>query len=266
MRIGNLAKAETLFRQALEHDVNFGPAHNNLGHIYLARHQLYLAAWEFEYASRLMPELAEPIINQGLAYETAEQLGQALAFYQVAHERFPTHPIAIASLVRTHIKMNGPSEAIGALLDQLILHDSRQNWIEWAKELRQTKYRSNCEECIPVEVYSDSILDTQPMPTTSSPEWRQDAVEELNAPTLPASEALENESGEMTLPMLFREHGKNPIQQSSFELSSSDLDTIVGSPRPKRIQDRSAVPADTSGASEAISFDTLRAEIEDKLR
>jgi hypothetical protein len=31
-----------------------GPAHNNLGIVYYRRKKYYLAAWEFQYAARLM--------------------------------------------------------------------------------------------------------------------------------------------------------------------------------------------------------------------
>ncbi len=151
---GHLIKAEELFREALDVDVSFGPAHNNLGQIYLARHQLYLAAWEFEYAASLMPELAEPIINEGLAYETGERLDRAAEFYQLAYNRHPTHPIAIASLVRVRIKQDASADEIGFLLDELIMHDGRQEWVAWAKELRATRYQNQCEDC-PAQMMPD---------------------------------------------------------------------------------------------------------------
>ena len=155
---GRLPEAERLFRNALKADSSFGPAHNNLGQIYLARHQLYLAAWEFEYASNLMPELVEPIINQGLAYETGERLTKAADLYQQACDQDSTHPIAIASLARTRIKMDGDPQAIAFLLDELIMHDGRQAWVEWAKELRATRYRNQLGNC---SVDSETLGDVE---------------------------------------------------------------------------------------------------------
>lgn len=146
-RNGNLVKAEELFRKSLEADINFGPAHNNLGQLYLDRHQLYLAAWEFEYASSLMPEHVEPVINQGLAYEMGERLNRAYEFYQLAYDQAPHHPAAIASLVRIRIKQDASTAEVAALLDELIMHDGRENWVRWAKELRATRYRSTCFAC-----------------------------------------------------------------------------------------------------------------------
>ncbi|QDV42567.1 Tetratricopeptide repeat protein [Stieleria neptunia] len=176
-RRGDLAAAETLFREALEEDVSFGPAHNNLGQVYLARHQLYLAAWEFEYAANLMPSFPEPIVGQGLAYETGEQLERAVEFYEVAYERFPADPIAISSLVRARIKLDRPSEEIGYLLDELIMHDRRCEWVEWAKELRLTKYRAGGGTCEAPECLSDGVVDSaSPIPTTMGAGGHSDAA------------------------------------------------------------------------------------------
>lgn len=148
---GRIEKAEAFFRQSLEEDANFGPAHNNLGQLYLAQHQLYLAAWEFEYASNLMPGLVEPIVNQGLAYETAEMLDQAATYYSEAVAKNPRHAIAISSLARVRIKQGAPGDEIGYLLDQLILHDGREHWVQWAKNLRMTQYRKGAEDgCVDI--------------------------------------------------------------------------------------------------------------------
>src|SRR5262245_32799267 len=54
LEAGNLADAEHFFQQALIADVTYGPAHNHLGQIYFQQGQMYLAAWEFEYAIKLM--------------------------------------------------------------------------------------------------------------------------------------------------------------------------------------------------------------------
>ncbi|MCD0462265.1 tetratricopeptide repeat protein [Roseiconus lacunae] len=147
LKRGDFQKAEQLFRESLQLDVSFGPAHNNLGQIYLAKHQLYLAAWEFEYAANLMPDLVEPIINQGLAYETAEQFEKAEAYYRRAYNQNPHNAVAIGSLLRALIKQDRASVEIGLLLDELILHDHRANWITWAKQLRSTKYRDPFNSC-----------------------------------------------------------------------------------------------------------------------
>ena len=47
--------AEAALKAALTADVMFGPAHNNLGKVYFHKGELYLAAREFDYAMKLMP-------------------------------------------------------------------------------------------------------------------------------------------------------------------------------------------------------------------
>ena len=66
---GDLAEAERLFREAVDVDVAFGPAHNNLGKVYFELEKMYLAAWEFEYAIKLMPHHPGPRNNLGLVLE-----------------------------------------------------------------------------------------------------------------------------------------------------------------------------------------------------
>jgi Flp pilus assembly protein TadD len=56
-------KAERLLREALTADVYHGPAHNNLGVVYLKQGELYEAAHEFEWARKLMPGHPDPRMN-----------------------------------------------------------------------------------------------------------------------------------------------------------------------------------------------------------
>lgn len=191
-----LPKAEQLFRETLRVDPGFGPAHNNLGQIYLSQHQLYLAAWEFEYASNLMPELVEPTINQGLAYETGERLERAAQLYQQAYHQDPHHPVAIASLVRTKIKLDDDPSEIGFLLSELVMHDGRQEWVEWAKRLLATRYPNHAGSCIePSETLpTESSTNAVPLDDVISPfgngrsEWGDEAEESplFNSPLVPA--------------------------------------------------------------------------------
>ena len=58
---GKLAKAEIHLKKALVADVTYGPAHNSLGVVYMLQRNYYIAAWEFEYAAKLMPSNTEPM-------------------------------------------------------------------------------------------------------------------------------------------------------------------------------------------------------------
>ena len=79
-------------RSALEADVTFGPAHNNLGRVYYHQGQLYLDAWEFQYAIKLMPYQPEPKSNLGLVLEAANKLDEAIKNYDEAMNLEPENP------------------------------------------------------------------------------------------------------------------------------------------------------------------------------
>ncbi len=88
----DLVKAEEHLQKALVADVTYGPAHNTLGMLYLRQRRLYLAAWEFEYAQRLMSDRFEPLYNLGLVYEAADKLDRAIEFYSMAFSISPRTP------------------------------------------------------------------------------------------------------------------------------------------------------------------------------
>lgn len=128
-------KAEQLLQEALIADVRYGPAHNSLGTLYLRQRKLYLAAWEFEYASGLMPQRPEPINNLGLVYEEAGRLGQAIAKYQEAAELQPANAEYLGNLARASLKQGAPLEEVRYLLHDLRLYETRPDWVAWAEDL-----------------------------------------------------------------------------------------------------------------------------------
>ena len=134
----NTCKAEQLLQEALIADVRFGPAHNTLGTLYLNQGKLYLAAWEFEYATGLMPSRAEPINNLGLVYEKAGRLGQAIARYEEAAELDPTNAEYIGNLAKASLMQGTPLEEVRYLLRDLKLYDDRPSWVAWASDLLGT--------------------------------------------------------------------------------------------------------------------------------
>jgi Tfp pilus assembly protein PilF len=95
-----LAVAEKLFQQALASDVRFGPAHHSLGVLYFWQNKLYLAAWEFEYAARLMPDRYEPLNNLGLVYEAAGKYDDAKMYYSLARQKAELQPQVIGNQAR----------------------------------------------------------------------------------------------------------------------------------------------------------------------
>jgi Tfp pilus assembly protein PilF len=130
----NWSKAEGHLQKALIADVAYGPAHNTLGMLYLAQRKLYLAAWEFEYAAKLMPERHEPIYNLGLLYESADKLAEAIEHYSRAFSMEPRNPDVLGSLVRARLR-NGETVAdLRPLLDELLFYESRTDWVAWASD------------------------------------------------------------------------------------------------------------------------------------
>ena len=64
------AEAEAAFREALQADIGYPAAHNNLGLTLLHQGRLYEAAMEFQLASKLDRRAIEPIVNLGRLYES----------------------------------------------------------------------------------------------------------------------------------------------------------------------------------------------------
>jgi len=129
----DFGKAEQSFKQALEADVMFGPAHNNLGKLYHTQELFYKAAWEYQYAIKLMPYHPEPKYNLGLVYESVGKLDEAVDLYDQARTIQPDNPVLIGNYARARIKRGDKAPEMRDLLSDLILKDTRPQWIDWAK-------------------------------------------------------------------------------------------------------------------------------------
>ena len=122
---GKRDEAEQALQKALIADVGHGPAHNNLGKIHFARDEYYLAAWEFEYATKLMPDRPEPVNNLAMVYETVDRLDQAIELYSLAYELAPHDPVYMGNLARSLLTRDPQGMIAHDLLRELILHDTR---------------------------------------------------------------------------------------------------------------------------------------------
>jgi Tfp pilus assembly protein PilF len=128
------SQAETMLKQALEDDVTFGPAHNNLGNVYLHENNLYLAAWEFQYAAKLMPYQPEPKSNLGLVFEAAGKLDDAVEAYEQAMKIEPDNPEYVGNDARARIRRGDRDVKTRELLAKLVSVDTRPDWVRWAQE------------------------------------------------------------------------------------------------------------------------------------
>jgi tetratricopeptide (TPR) repeat protein len=134
----DLADIEKRLRDTLSADVRFGPAHHSLGIVYTWQKKLYLAAWEFEYAARLMPDRFEPLNNLGLVYESVGKYDQAKSYYLQAREKSPDNADIIGNLARASFRSGQSVDEMRPLLEDVLAGDSRAEWRQWAAELLGT--------------------------------------------------------------------------------------------------------------------------------
>lgn len=127
-------RAEEELKKILTRNVNFGPAHNNLGVVYDRQNQMYQAAWEYEYAAKLMPHHPEPRNNLGLVHEKVGRLDEAIEQFQRAYELEPDSHEYLSNLARAKVRRGDSDEAMRKLLREVVLKDSRPKWNQWARE------------------------------------------------------------------------------------------------------------------------------------
>ena len=126
-------EAQPILLKAIDADPSYGPAHNDLGLVYYHFGRLYDAAWEFEKASRLMPQSPEPKNNLGLIHEAAGKLPEAEVAYSQAYELAPDNVQYIGNLARIRVRRGERDAQTRHLLEQLVLSDSRPEWNQWAQ-------------------------------------------------------------------------------------------------------------------------------------
>ena len=133
MEEGDYAQAESVLRAALEADLFYGPAHNNLGAAYYRQKKLYLAAWEFQYAANLMPNRPQPKNNLGMVLEDVGRTEEAQENYAAAMSLEPDNAEFIGNLARCRIRGGQRTPETRDLLQQLLLKDTRPQWVQWAR-------------------------------------------------------------------------------------------------------------------------------------
>lgn len=132
---GELDKAKDAFKDALTADVEYGPAHNNLGKVYYMQRDWYKAAWEFEYAKKQMPKHAGPHNNLGLVLEHAGELDKAVDEYRAAVSLAPDNMQYIGNLARTLVRRGDTrTDETRTLLKQIVENDKRIPWVIWARQ------------------------------------------------------------------------------------------------------------------------------------
>lgn len=157
-------KAERLLNEALVADVTYGPAHNSLGMLYFQQSKLYLAAWEFEYAAKLMPEMAEPFNNLGLVYEKAGKYEEALSYYAMALSHNDGNPVVLGNIVRVRMVTGDRSGDLKNMVSDLALNHPNPSWQRWARDqVELTKFQADKLSPAGMSLPAEE-LDAFPMP------------------------------------------------------------------------------------------------------
>lgn len=127
------AGAEAMLRRALECDVFNGPAHNNLGVLYLRRGEIYPAATEFEWARKLIPGHPDPRVNLALALERAGHNQEACEAYAAALEVMPEYVPAMQGLTCLEARLGRDDPAFGDRLKVIAMRGESDRWRNWAR-------------------------------------------------------------------------------------------------------------------------------------
>jgi len=127
------AQAEATLREALTADLFFGPAHNNLGVLFLGQDKLYEAASEFEWARKLMPGHPDPRVNLALVMERAGRTDEALAGYEAALEVWPGYLPALQGLASLTLRAGDREDPrLQGWLEEVALRGEGA-WKAWAR-------------------------------------------------------------------------------------------------------------------------------------
>jgi len=133
------SRAEELLREALTKDLFYGPAHNNLGVVFLAQDKLYEAANEFEWARKLLPDSADPRINLALCMERAGRTADALRAYDSALEVAPESLAAMQGAASLVVRAAQDDVRLAAWLQTIALRSEDQRWRDWAQLAAQQR-------------------------------------------------------------------------------------------------------------------------------
>ncbi len=144
------AKAEQLLREALAADLYHGPAHNNLGVLFLKQNKLYEAAGEFEWARKLLPGHPDPRLNLSLTLESAGRYDQAADHARTALQIHPGHIASLQQLARLELLHPAQSKAasfgttrperdpearaeLRTKLSEIAMRGESDAWKDWAR-------------------------------------------------------------------------------------------------------------------------------------
>lgn len=127
-------EAERLLRDALTADLFHGPAHNNLGVLFLRQGLLAPAAEEFVWAAKLMPDHPDPRLNLAMTFERAGRIGEAIDGYANVLEATPGHLPTMQALALCQVRYARTDERTAPLLREIAMRGEGETWRSWAQE------------------------------------------------------------------------------------------------------------------------------------
>lgn len=139
---GNPEQAEALLRQALTADLYHGPAHNNLGVLFLKAGKLYEASVEFEWARKLMPGHPDPRTNLAITLERAGRTSEAIDAYRAALEVAPEDMAATQGIASAVLRTRTNEPELTHWLEEIGLRGESSQWREWALQRLVEQSRS----------------------------------------------------------------------------------------------------------------------------
>jgi Flp pilus assembly protein TadD len=128
----DLPRAESLLREALTKDLFYGPAHNNLGVVFLKQDKLYEAANEFEWARKLLPDSPDPRVNLALVMERAGRSDEAFRAFESALEVAPDCVAAVQGAASCALHNGREDPRVAAWLRTIALRGESEPWRDWA--------------------------------------------------------------------------------------------------------------------------------------
>jgi len=124
-------EAEALLGEALTADLFHGPAHNNLGVIYLERDDLYEAAAEFEWARRLMPDHPDPEINLALTLRRGGRYAEAADASEAVYAEHPGSLPALQGWALSAVEARESITNLGEARESLATEANSHEWQRW---------------------------------------------------------------------------------------------------------------------------------------
>jgi Tfp pilus assembly protein PilF len=137
--VNDPASAERLLRESLTADIFFGPAHNNLGVVFLGQRKLYEAASEFEWAKKLLPDSPDPRVNLALCLEQAGRVDDAIAAYETALQVRPSYLPAVQGIACLMLRSGKSDERVGPWLEDIAMRSDDAAWQDWARQHATTR-------------------------------------------------------------------------------------------------------------------------------